>query len=92
MGQWFNPSKSAVVWDKKNNRHIQPRERTSIEPDRQLIGRSLIAVEEQDQVSHASGSVQVVSELELLEDSPLEAELEEPPSASAGRKGKKRGG
>ena len=37
MSSWYNPSRSAVIYDRRNDRHIQPGETTSVEPDRQLV-------------------------------------------------------
>lgn len=34
---WMNPSQSAVIYDRRNNRHLQPKEKTAIAPDPMLV-------------------------------------------------------
>jgi hypothetical protein len=47
--EWFNPSRSAEIWDPLNNRHIRPRETTNIKPDNRLItGGKMIPVAPED--------------------------------------------
>lgn len=69
---WKNPSRSAVIYDRRNNRHIQPGETVTVAPDPMLVrtGR-LIAGSTSEPVTsvEAHGPVTVVSSLEVDEPS-----------------------
>ena len=95
MSEWWkNPSRNAVIYDRRHNRHIQPGEVTHLPPDPMLVltGR-LIAGGAGEVVSSSplpAGPVSVVSAL-VVDDAPqvgLEI-IDEPPSDTDGRRRKK---
>ena len=97
---WKNPSRSAVIYDRRNNRHIQPGETTTVAPDPMLVmtGRLIAgSTDEPTTTREVTGPVTVVSSLEILEsvlpvEEPVYAGLEladEPVDSSTGKKRKK---
>lgn len=75
---WKNPSRSAVIYDRRNNRHIQPGETTTVAPDPMLVrtGRLIAGSTDEPVVAReevVSGPVTVVSSL-VIEESVLPVE------------------
>jgi hypothetical protein len=90
---WKNPSRNAVIYDRRNNRHIQPGETTTVAPDPMLVrtGR-LIAGSSSEPVAAAevAGPVTVVSSLIIDDhaDSGLEI-VDDPADTPSERRRKK---
>ena len=96
---WVNPSQNAVIYDRNNNRHLQPRERTTIPPDPMLVQTGkLLHVAAKDvapAAAKASAPVRLVSRL-VVEDAPEEPRrpslvLDEDEDESIPRRRKKSG-
>lgn len=73
---WKNPSRTAVIYDRRNNRHIQPGETTTVAPDPMLVraGRLIAGSTDEPVVAReVRGPVTVVSSL-VIEESVLPVE------------------
>ena len=80
---WKNPSKTAEVWDRRNNRHIRPGEIVFEEPDTQAVRQGkLIRVDPDDapKPEAATAAPQMVSSLIIEEDDDDGLELVDAPS------------
>lgn len=82
----MNPSRSAVIYDRKNNVHIQPGQRVTRQPDNQLVQTGkLLHIHGQEALEaypeQYDDPIILVSTLELADDVPQAPEdAEETPS------------
>lgn len=97
MSEWWkNPSRSAVIYDRRNNRHIQPGEVTSIAPDPMLVrtGRIICggAGEVVSSTVAAPSPVAVISSLVIDEGPSIGLEIvDETPSDMVDSRRRKKG-
>ena len=87
---WKNPSKTAEVWDRRNNRHIRPGEIVFEEPDVQAVRQGkLIRVDPTDapKPEAATAAPQMVSSL-IIEDDDDSLELADSPEPKPKKKTK----
>jgi hypothetical protein len=76
MGKWYNPSRTARLWDPRNNRHIEPQETTTVEPTKHLLKSfKMLAIDEAPKQEQSTEPIVLSSALQL-ESEPETAESE----------------